>query len=122
VRVVSRVFVPLTRVGIARARALALRRGVWYRVLTRVERACLDLSARVVERVRSRRLAQVLTAILCKLGAAMESAVERAAREFGRPLARRLSAIAQRWGNGSAVSWAEDRGFIRYLVVGVINV
>jgi len=121
VRVVSRVFVPLTRVGIARARALALRRGVWYRVLTRVERACLDLSARVVERVRSRRLAQVLTAILCKLRAAMESTVKRVAREVGRPLARRLSELAMSWGNGSAAAWAEDQGFVRFLVIGVIN-
>jgi len=118
---VSRAFVPLTRVGIARARALALRRGVWYRVLTRVERACVDLSARVVERVRSRVLARVLTGILSKLHSALESTVERMAREVGRPLARRLSVIAQGWGNGCAAAWAEDQGFVRYLAIGMIN-
>lgn len=113
--------VPLTRVGIARAKALALRRGVWFRALTRVERACVDLSVRVVERVRSCVLAQVLNSILCKLRRAMENTVERAAREVGRPLARRLSMIAQGWGNRSAVAWSRDQVFIRYLVIGQIN-
>ncbi len=59
--------VPLSRNEIIKVKTKALRRGVWYRVLTRVERACIDLVIKVVERVRSRLLTRVLSSILKKV-------------------------------------------------------
>lgn len=111
----------LMRSEILKIKARALRRGVWFRILTRVERACVDLSIMVVERVRSRLLHKVLTSILKKLEAAMESRVRRLMREIGQNLASKLSQIAQNWGNKSAVRWAEDSSFVRYLTIIYMN-
>ena len=98
---------------------VALRRGVWFRALDRVERGVLDLIIRCVDRIRSAMLAKVVMAILIKLKLAMESMVERMVRVVGRSLAQKVSRIAVSWGNRSASKWAEDPGFARYLAVNV---
>jgi len=117
----GRVRIPLSRDGIVRMKARALRRGVWYRVLSRVERACVDLVVRVVERVRSRLLLRVLASVLRKLDEALESRVCRLVREMGGKLASELSRIAQGWGNKSAEQWVTDSGFVRYLTINYMN-
>ncbi len=112
----------LSRDGICRVRSLALRGGVWFRVLSRVERACVDLALRVVSgRVRSLVLRGLLASILRKLEHALESRVQCLMREVGGRLALSLSQIAQSWGNRSAVSWAGDAGFARFLAVCRLN-
>jgi len=113
--------IPLMRSEIINVKTRALRRGVWFRVLTRAERACIDLAARVVERVRSRLLRRVLSSILSKLEEAMESQVRRLMREVGDNLAKKTSQIAEGWGNQSAVKWAGDSGFIQYLTITYMN-
>lgn len=113
--------IPLTRGKLAKIRAKAIRRGVWFKVLSGAERAYIWLAVRVVERVRSLLLAKVLTSILRKLLFAMESRVVRTIREVGRPLAKKLSRIAQKWGNKPAVQWADDLGFIQHLAVTYVN-
>jgi len=106
---------------LAKLRVRALRRGVWFRVLTRAERAQIELTMKVVKRIRSLFLAKVLTNIVEKLLEAMESKVARLTREVGSALARKLSGIAQNWGNESAESWTADPGFTRYLAVTYMN-
>lgn len=113
--------IPFTRGELSKIRARAIRRGAWFKVLSGVERAYMGLVIRVVERVRSLLLAKVLTSILKKLFSAMESRVARIMREIGRPLAQKLSRIAQKWGNKPAVQWAEAPNFIRYLAVMHMN-
>ena len=113
--------VHLMRADIVRVRARAVRRGVWFRALTRTERACVDLAIMVVERVRSRLLEKVLFSVLRKLEETIESQVGCLMREVGGNLAKKLSKIAQAWGNESAVTWAEDSGFKRYLTVTYMN-
>lgn len=113
--------IPLSRNGIVRMKVKALRRGVWYRVLSRVERACVDLVIRVVERVRSRLLSRVLSSVLRKLDEAMESRVWRLVREMGTKLASEVSRIAQGWGNKSAEQWATDSGFVQYVAISYMN-
>ena len=49
---------------IAFSKKAALRHGVWFRALSRVERGILDLTTRYVVRIRSPTLANVVTAIL----------------------------------------------------------
>jgi len=112
---------PLMRSEIIRIKARALRKGVWFRVLTRVERACIDLAIMVVERVRSRLLQRLLSSVLNKLEDAMESQVRRLMREIGDNLAKKVSQIAQDWGNRSAVCWAKDAGFTQYLTITYMN-
>jgi hypothetical protein len=106
---------------LAKIRSKAMRRGVWFRVLTRGERAQVELTMRIVKRIRSFFLAKVLTRIVEKLLDAMESKVARLTREVGSALAQKMSGIAQNWGNRSALEWSDDPGFKRYLAVMYIN-
>lgn len=113
--------VSLGKGELSKIRAKAMRRGIWFRVLTRAERGQMELTMKIVERIRSFILAKVVTSIVKKLLDAMESRVVRLMREVGRPLARRLSMIAQELGNKLAGQWAADPGFIQYLTISHMN-
>jgi hypothetical protein len=113
--------VPLGKNELTKIKAKAMRRGSWFRVLTRAERAQMELTMRIVKRIRSFILARVVTSIVKKLLNAMESKVVRLMREVGRALAQKISRIAQKWGNKSASQWAADPGFAQYLTINCIN-
>jgi hypothetical protein len=81
----------------------------------------MDLVIKVVDRVRSFSLKKVLSSILGKLEAALESPVQRLMREIGADLVSKLSKIALGWGNKFAVHWAKDVGFVRYLTITHMN-
>ena len=95
----------------------ARRKGCYYRVLKQSERMLLDLTIRVVEKVRSFMLDKLISQIVGKLLEAMESRVYRLMRTEGRSMVEQLSKIAQSWGNRAAKSWVKDRGFMQYLTV-----
>ncbi len=57
---------------LANAKAKAMRRGPWYRALTKIERACMDLVIRLVDEVRSKLLAKILLSVMKKLEEAMD--------------------------------------------------
>jgi len=120
-RVFTRSSAQLGKNELVRLKARAMRRGVWFRVLTRAERAQIELTTRVVKKIRSFFLAKVLTVIVEKLLDAMESKVTRLMREVGPVLARKLSRTAQKWGNRSAEGWPRDSGFIKYLTIMHLN-
>jgi len=103
------------------AKKFALRRGIWYRTLSRVERGVLDLTARYVACIKSTKLANVVTAILEKLKLASESMVDRLVRTVGFSLAQKISTVAVGLGNRSATRWAVDAEFARYLAVTQMN-
>jgi hypothetical protein len=109
--------IPLTREALARLRLKALRRGVWFRDLKHSEQKLLDLTIRVVQRVRSFILARLVSRIVSKLCEAMESRILRLMRTEGRTLAKKISKIAEAWGNRAAKSWVNDHGFMQYLTV-----
>jgi len=111
----------LTRRKLAEIKRKAIRRGAWFKTLNKVERACIDITTRVVERVQSTFLAKVLTTIVKKILEAMENKLERLMREVGQKLALKMSQIAQAWGNLSAFQWATDLKFIRYLTIIKMN-
>ncbi|MFQ5836396.1 MAG: hypothetical protein ACE5HG_00915 [Candidatus Bathyarchaeia archaeon] len=113
--------IPLTRVELTKIKVRALRRGLWFRVLSKVERASIDLTIKIVDRVRSSFLARVLASIIEKLLDAMESKVARLMREVGQNLARKLSGTAQSWGNKLAHQWETDPGFVQYLTINYMN-
>ena len=106
---------------LVKERRRALRKRVWFKALSRDERSIVDLTIRCVDRVRSARLAKIVTAILIKLKLATESTVKRLVRTVGRSMAQKVSRIAQGWGNRSAAEWPEDRGFIQYLAIMSLN-
>jgi hypothetical protein len=108
---------PLTREALAKLRLKAVRRGTWFRDLKQSERKLLDLTIKVVERVRSFMLAKLVSQIVSKLCEAMESRILHLMKTKGQSLAEKICKIAEAWGNRVAKLWANDRGFIQYLTV-----
>jgi hypothetical protein len=102
-------------------RLKAMRAGVWFRALPRIDRVLVDLAIKVVSNVRSITLAKSILAIIRKLEGLLESSLLRAWREVGLPLAQKLSSVAQKWGNASAKSWVIDSSFAIFLSVMYIN-
>ena len=99
----------------------AVRRGVWFRGLSRVDRALVNLTIKVVDGVRSFTLAKALLSVIKKLEDAFESRVLRILKEVGFPLARKLSLFAQKWGNNLAQDWMRDVSFAKFLAIMHIN-
>ena len=111
----------LSRSALVKLKLKALRSGAWFRILKSAERALVDVTIRVVERVRSSVLANALLSVVGKLLDASRSRVEVAVKEFGLPYARKLSLLAQEWGNESAGRWMFDLSFARFLAIMHIN-
>jgi hypothetical protein len=102
-------------------RRKAIRAGVWFRVLPRIDRVLVDLTIRVARRIRSASLVRSLLSVARKLEGLLESRFARAVREIGFSLSCRLSLLAQKWGNKGARAWAGDEDFARYLAVMKLN-
>jgi hypothetical protein len=110
------------REDVAKLKTIAVRRGLWFKALSTVERAIVDLTIRVVERVRSSVLKGVLKAIASKIVEALKAkSFRERAIVIGRALAKRLVRIAERLGNKRAREWAEDPSFVMYLGVSWLN-
>ncbi len=107
----------LTRRALADIKRKAIRRGLWFKVLSKVERSCIDITIKVVRVVRSRRLTKVLIPVVQKLLEAMENRFGRIMWQVGYEHALKISRIAQAWGSASAAKWSTDPEFIRYLTV-----
>ncbi|MCS7140540.1 MAG: hypothetical protein NZ940_07675 [Candidatus Nezhaarchaeota archaeon] len=99
----------------------ALRRRIWFKALSSLERALIDLVIRVVDKPKSPTLIDILARIIVKIKKAMMSPLKQIMEQIGRPLAKKISVIAMRWGNKSAAKWAEDESFIRYLAIMEMN-
>ena len=102
-------------------RRRALRAGVWFRRLPRIDRVLVDLTIRVASSVRSVKLAQSLLSVVGKLEGLFESRFARRVREIGFSLATQQSLVGVGWGNTSCRSWAEDSNYARFLAVIKIN-
>jgi hypothetical protein len=111
----------LTKQKLRKLKLQAVRRGVWFRGLSRVDRALVDLTMKVVDGVRSFTLAKALLSVIKKLEDAFESRVLRILKEVGFPLARKLSLFAQKWGNNLAQDWMRDVSFAKFLAIMHIN-
>jgi hypothetical protein len=112
---------PLGKNELVKIKAKAMRRGVWFRVLTRAERAQIELTMKIVKRIRSFILAKVVTCIVKKLLDAMESKITQLMKQVGQALAQKLSRTAQKWGNKTAHQWITDPSFIQYLTINYMN-
>ena len=94
-----------------------MRAGVWFRALPRIDRVLVDLTIKVTENIRSSLLAKSIFAVVGKLEGLLESSVLKSLRLIGRPLAEKISLIAQKLGNTSAESWADDSSFAFFLAI-----
>ena len=111
----------LEKAQLKKLKSRALRAGVWFRTLSRIDRVLIDLTIRVAGTVRSFTLANTILTVVRKLESVMESRFLRAVKEVGFSIAKRLGLIAQKWGNVSARSWKFDEGFARYLAAMSLN-
>ena len=111
----------LTKTHLIKLKLKAIRAGVWFRALPRIDRALVDLTIKVASNIRSVTLAKNLLAVTRKLEGLLESSLSQALREVGLPLAQKLSLVAQKWGNTSAKNWASDVSFTKFLAVMHIN-
>lgn len=106
---------------LSRLKLKAMRCGVWFRALKRIDRALLDLTLRVCDVVRGRALARSLCAVVAKLEMALENRVSHVVETVGFQLAVRTGLVGQRLGNVSARDWGRDVSFARFLAVMYIN-
>jgi hypothetical protein len=106
---------------LARVRAVAIRRGIWFKTLSKTERALFSLTMRIVRRIRSNVLNQALGSIIEKLQVRTKDGFAAASDILGLPLAERISSIACSWGNTSAARWSSDTSFARFLTIMHIN-
>jgi hypothetical protein len=111
----------LEKAQLIKLKLKAMRAGVWFKALPRIDRVLVDLTIKVAGAVRSFTLAQNLLTVIRKLECVMESRFVRAVKEVGFPMARRLSLVAQKWGNAAAKSWECDKGFAEYLAAMSFN-
>jgi hypothetical protein len=111
----------LSKIQLVKLRLKAMRAGVWFRALPRIDRVLIDLTIRVASNIRSATLAKNILAVIRKLEGLLESSLLRAFREVGIRLVQKLSLIAQKWGNTSAKNWVFDGPFVSFLAVMHIN-
>jgi len=111
----------LTKGRLLKLKWKAIRCNIWFRALSRIDRALIDSVIKVVNEVRSFTLAKILLSVVEKLEDALENRFLNALKEIGFPLARKLSLSAQKWGNKSARNWAFDLSFARFLAMMYIN-
>ena len=111
----------LGREQLLKLKLKAVRAGVWFRALPRIDRVLVDLTIRVARSVRSAALAEGILSVARKLEGLLEGRVSRAIREVGYPLACKLGLIAQSWGHAGAQAWVSDEGFAQYLAVMKLN-
>jgi hypothetical protein len=99
----------------------AMRAGVWFRALPRIDRVLVDLTIKVAQYIRSPLLASSILSVARKVEGLLESRFARAVREIGFSLTCKVSLLAQKWGYKAARSWAGDVDFARYLAVMRLN-
>ena len=107
----------LNRTQLIKLRYKAMRAGVWFRALPRIDRVLVDLTIKVAENIHSAHLAKSIFAVISKLDGLLESSVLSSLRAIGRPLAEKLSLTAQKWGNVSAKSWPDYSSFAIFLAI-----
>jgi hypothetical protein len=110
------------KISIVKLRTKALRSGIWYRALNRIDRVLVDLTIKVIKTsIRSTSLINRLLSVSTKLESFLENKLSRATREIGFPIACKLSTLAQSWGNKQAHLWSKDLDFAKYLAAMKLN-
>jgi hypothetical protein len=99
----------------------AIRCGVWFTALQRIDRVLIDLTIKVNINVRSYTLAKSILTVARKLQEVFQSKLAHKIKEIGIPLTRKLSRLAQNWGNKGAREWVNDADFARYLTIMKLN-
>jgi hypothetical protein len=108
---------PLNTDQLKKLRVKAIRAGVWFRALPRIDRVLIDLTIKVTENIRSSFLAKSIFEVVGKLEQLTVSRTLQSFRLFGQPLAQQISSIAQKLGYTQAKTWATDKSFATFLAI-----
>lgn len=111
----------ITRQDLERIKLRAVRTRLWYRILSKVERAIIDLTIKCTDKVRSNVLAATISTIISKILLSSKESFMTKAEKIGNEIAQKLGAIGERWGNASSCDWKRDKCFARFLGVTAIN-
>lgn len=106
---------------LASLRRKAMRAGVWFRMLTSIERCLVNVAIKVVDKPKSEKLIMALARIVVKVKSALITPIKTFILQYGHSMAKKISEIAINWGNHTASEWAEDTGFIKYLAIMFMN-
>lgn len=110
-----------TRQDLAKIKARALRTRIWFKALSKVERAIVDLTMKCTQTIRSHVLMSTVTAIVNKILQSFEESFMTRAERIGQGIVEALCAIAEKWGNKSSSTWKRDVRFTIYLGVSALN-
>lgn len=89
-------------------RKLALRKHVWYRALDGLERGIVNLTIKLVEHVKSLRLAETIAKIMLNLEGALKSEYTRHLEAYGYSKMRTIIDTSVKLGCQEASSWASE--------------
>ena len=117
----KKAFCFLSKTQLIKLKLKAIRAGVWFKTLPRIDRALVDLTIKVASSIRSTTLAKNILAVTRKLEGLLENSFLRAFRGVAHKLAQKISSVAQKWGNTSARNWAVDISFVKFLAVMHVN-
>lgn len=110
-----------SRQDLIKIKSRALRQRVWFRALSKVERAIVDLTIKCVEKIRSSVLAGTISGIVGKVLQFLEEDFMARAERVGREIVESVHALGEKWGNKACSAWECDRCFIRFLGVNALN-
>ena len=117
----SAAFCFLDKKQLVNLKTKAMRSGAWFKALQRIDRVLFELTIRVVDSIRSARLAKSINALARKLQDAIKRGFSSCLRELGLPLAQKTSLTAKKLGNISAGNWAFDSSFAIFLAIMYVN-
>ncbi|MDH5462645.1 MAG: hypothetical protein OEX09_10555, partial [Candidatus Bathyarchaeota archaeon] len=78
-----------------KVKSRALRNRTWYKTLSRMERAIIDLTIKCVEKVRSHVLAQMVSMIISKILRTLKEDYMTTAEKVGLEIIEKLSVVAE---------------------------
>ena len=110
-----------TKQDLLKIRSRALRTRIWFRALSKVERAIVDLTIRCIAKIRSNVLARTISMIVSKLLWSLEEGFMKRAERIGCEIAESLCTLGERWGNNAFSTWKYDKRFIKLLGVNALN-
>ena len=102
-------------------RRRALRKGLWFKILSSVERGLVNLTIKYVKEPRSPMLISALSEIVTRIVEAVKSTYLFVLESIGRPIAAQRVTAALSWGNRQSRDWLNDRAFWRFLALSERN-
>lgn len=110
-----------TKQDLIKIKTRALRTKIWFKTLSRVERAIVDLTIKCIDHVKSNVLMATISTIIGKILQSCEESFMVRAEKVGQGISEVLCALALRWGNKTCSAWKHETEFAKHLGVNALN-